>query len=129
LSLLKLPEEVQALIRDRKLEQSLALLLTQLADYPDVQIVLGTRAASAGLGYRELRQLVEREKEKGQGSKPTPKRRSPLPRNAVIAEKALSERVGADCKIRVTPTGRVTVAFSGNAGAKEVLAKLRSLVA
>jgi ParB family transcriptional regulator, chromosome partitioning protein len=122
LSLLKLTEEVQALIRDGKLEQSAGFALAKLRDDEPRQIKLARKAAESGLSTREIQRLISEPAPGHKPKTPTPRR----PSKARAIETLLEQTTGLTCKVRANPTS-ITVKFSGACSNEDILAKLEAL--
>ena len=130
LRLLQLPEEVRALVHERKLSEGHARALLGLAE-PEAMIALARQAVDGGWSVREMEARVR-------GDLPTstatpaeaPKRARPAPRTVTAdvrrVEDALRKHLGTDVRVTTRRRGRgfLTLSYYNN----DDLARLLELI-
>jgi len=100
LRLLKLPQQVQDLLMENKLDMGHARALLSLD--PAQQIMAANRIVSAGLSVREAEQLVQKAREEKK-----PQRKSTEPdRDIVRLQHELADHLGTKVEVKHTKTGK-----------------------
>lgn len=119
LRLLKLPDEVRAMVHEGKLSEGHARALLAL-EQPDALVRLARRAVADGWSVREVETRV-----RGEGRS---RRREPRPLTAEgrRVEEALRRRLGTDVRIHAGPRGRGVLAI--NYYSNDDLARLLELI-
>ena len=100
LRLLKLPQQVQSLLMENKLDMGHARALLSLD--PAQQIMAANRIVSAGLSVREAEQLVQKTKDEGKG-KP---RATELDRDILRVQQDLADHLGTKVIVKHAKNGK-----------------------
>jgi ParB family transcriptional regulator, chromosome partitioning protein len=106
LRLLKLPQEVQELLRDGKLEFGQAKVLMSVGDPHDL-VAYARQAANLGMSVRELQDWIERSENPRE--RPDPKRKDP---NVLAAQSQLERALGV--RVRISDRngkGHITIEY------------------
>lgn len=110
LRLLKLPEDIQALVEDEKISMGHARAILPVED-EEYQRALAQRTISEGLSVRDVERLVER----WRSSEVREKAERPVDPNLKAAEQRLQKRLGTQVKILLTKNGgRIQIEFHSN---------------
>jgi ParB family chromosome partitioning protein len=131
LRLLQLPDEVQAMVHERKLTEGHARALLGLAEHA-AMITLAQQAADEGWSVREMEARVRGEAPAGTGAAPetAPRRARPAARvvtaDAKRVEDALRKHLGTDVRVTTRRRGRgfLTLSYYSN----DDLARLLELI-
>lgn len=103
LRLLRLPEEIQALVESGRLSAGHGRALLAIEE-DELRLEWARKAAAAGLSVRELERAAAEEKQAG-GAAPTKRVKTAKDPNLVAAEEKLSLRLGAPVEIRPRVSG------------------------
>lgn len=103
LRLLRLPEEIQALVESGRLSAGHGRALLAIEE-DELRLEWARKAAAAGLSVRELERAAAEEKQAG-GAAPTKQVKTAKDPNLVAAEEKLSLRLGAPVEIRPRVSG------------------------
>lgn len=108
LRLLKLPEEIQALVEDEKISMGHARALLPVED-EQYQMALAQRVIAEGLSVRDVERLVERWRSPAEVKEEVHR---PVDPNLKAAEQRLQKRLGTQVKILLTKNGgRIQIEF------------------
>lgn len=121
LRLLKLPDNIQAAIRDNTISMGHARAIINI-DNPQEQQDLFTQMLEDGLSVREVENLV-RQKHESKEATPKSKTKSSTPDTFITYQKTLSSKFDAKIKIKADEKGRgnITIPFKSQQDLKRIL--------